>query len=83
MRQDLVGDLDQLQSFSCSWRIDGSDRRDSVPVVECSPARHAVLENVEHTAIAVGQVRHIVAGDDFRDDLELLGFRAVDLLNLR
>ena len=83
VRQHFVVDLDQLQRLARRFGIDRGDRRNRVSVVQRAAARHAVLEHVEHAAVAFRQVRQIGAGDDRFDAFQLFGFRRIDLLDLR
>jgi len=63
MRQKLVVDLDELQRLPCRAGIDSCDRSHGVAVIERLGARHAIVEDVVHGGIAIGEVRQIGGGD--------------------
>ncbi|OWK21852.1 hypothetical protein AJ88_12415 [Mesorhizobium amorphae CCBAU 01583] len=83
MRQHLVVDLDQLQRLPRRAGVDGRHRCHSVAVIERLAARHAIVEDVIHGRIAIGEVRQIGRGDHRLHAGKLLRFRGVDLRDFR
>ena len=61
MRQDLVVDLDELQRLPGGVGIDGGDGGNGMAVIERLVARHAVVEDVVHAAIAIGEIGQVGA----------------------
>ena len=83
VRQNLVVDLDQLQRLLGRAGIDRGDRGHGVAVIERLLARHAVVEDVVHGRIAIGEVGQIGGGDHRLHAWKLLGLRRVDVPDLR
>ena len=79
MRQDLVVDLDQLQRLPGRAGIDRGDRSHRMAIVERLLARHAVVQNVVHAGIAVGEIGQVGRGDHGLHTGQLLRLRRVDL----
>ena len=83
MRQHLVVDLDELQRLLGRAGVDRSDRGHRMAVIERLLARHAVVEDVVHAGIAIGEVGQVGRGDHRLHALQLLRLRRVDLPDLR
>ena len=72
-------------SFSACLRragIDRGDRGHRMAVIERLLARHAVVEDVVHGGIAIGEVGQVGRGDHRFHAGQLLGLRGVDLPDL-
>ena len=78
MRQHLVVDLDQLQRLPGRAGVDGGDRGHRMAVIERLLARHAVVEDVVHGGIAVGEIGQVGGRDHRLHARQLLGLRGVD-----
>ena len=83
MRQHLVIDLDELQRLPGRAGVDGGDRGHRMAVIERLLARHAVVEDVVHGGIAIGEVGQVGRGDHRLHAVKLLRLRGVDLPDRR
>ena len=79
MRQDLIVDLDQLQRLPGRAGIDRGDRGHRMAIIERLLARHAVVEDVVHGGIAIGEIGQVGRGDHRLHAGQLLRLRGVDL----
>ena len=79
MRQHLVVHLDQLQRLLGRAGIDRGDRSHRMAIVERLFARHAVVQNVIHGGIAIGEIGQVGRSDHRLHTGELLRLRRVDL----
>ena len=83
MRQHLVVDLDELQRLPGRAGIDRGDRGHRMAVIERLLARHAVVEDVVHGGIAIGEIGQVGRGDHRLHAGQLLRLRGVDLPDRR